>query len=289
MSEREELQRRRRIREAKRRRKRRNIKIIAAVVLLCIAAVLLCIAIKISGVLPDSTEPAASPEISAAEQTLIPSAEPSAEPTIAPTPEPTPTPPSTRGTSQAIPAEVQAVMSGKSMKPNNNIGYADLAYLTVPHYDFGYNIVEGHLVVNKAVAEDLLDIFEELLAARYPIERMELVDYYDADDYTSIDHNNTSAFNYRESTDGSGRLSRHALGRAIDINPQQNPYVNLSGTGAHPNAREFWSRDVSKWTREIDRAAFIGPGTEIYRIFTAHGWEWGGAWSSYRDYQHFQK
>lgn len=194
-----------------------------------------------------------------------------------------------RGTSQEVPEEIRAQMNGKSMHENNNISYSDLRYLTIPHYDFNDNIVYGHLVVNKAVAEDVLDIFAELIDVKYPIERMELIDKYDADDYTSIDHNNTSAFNYRVSTDGSGRLSKHALGRAIDINPQINPYVSSNGTGSHSNASEYWSRNRENWTSEIAKRAYIGPGTDIYNIFIEHGWEWGGSWSSYRDYQHFQK
>ena len=143
--------------------------------------------------------------------------------------------------------------------------------------------------MSKALAEEVLDIFAELFDCKYPIERMELIDQYNADDFTSIEYNNTSAFNYRVVSTGTGKLSQHAYGRAIDINPQINPYVYSNGKGAHENAREYWSRDVSKWSREIDRAAFIGNNTDIYRIFKAHGWTWGGDWSSGKDYQHFEK
>ncbi len=210
-------------------------------------------------------------------------------PTMAPTPEPT-LALSRRGTAQPIPEDVRAQMNGKSMPAGASISYDQLSYLTIPHYDFNYNVTTGHLVVNKALAEEVLDIFAELFDVKYPIERMELIDKYGADDWTSIDHNNTSAFCYRNSTAGSGKLSNHALGHAIDINPQINPYVSGNGTGQHQNAAEYWSRDTSKWTTEIAKAAYIGPGTEIYRIFvTEHGWTWGGSWASYRDYQHFEK
>ena len=112
---------------------------------------------------------------------------------------------------------------------------------------------------------------------------MQLVDYYDADDFLSIEHNNTSAFNYRESTDGSGRLSKHAFGCAIDINPQINPYVNSNGIGSHQNASEYWSRDTSSWSSETAKAAYIGRYTDIYDIFVnKYGWEWGGSWSPCR-------
>lgn len=220
-----------------------------------------------------------------------PSVEPISEQTAEPTPEPTPTPEpiSNRGTAEPIPESIRATMQGKSMKSNATIRYEDLSYLTIPHYDFNYNVTTGHLVVSASLAEEVLNIFAELFDAKYPIERMELIDKYDADDFTSIEYNNTSAFNYRPVSTGTGKLSNHALGRAIDINPQQNPYVYSNGKGAHENAREFWARYVSKWSREIDRAAFVGHNTEIYRIFKKYGWTWGGDWSSGKDYQHFEK
>ena len=215
------------------------------------------------------------------------------EPTPSPTPvkteEPTPTPPPRRGTAEAIPDSVRASMQGKSMKSNASVTFDDLSYLTIPHYDFNYNVTTGHLVVAKSVAEEVLDIFAELYDAKYPIERMELIDKYNADDYTSIEYNNTSAFNYRVVSTGTGKLSNHAFGRAIDINPQQNPYVYSNGTGAHENAREFWKRDTSVWTRQVDRDACIAHNTDIYKIFKKYGWTWGGDWSPSKDYQHFEK
>ena len=207
----------------------------------------------------------------------------------APTEAPTDAPVNRRGTAQAIPDDIRAQMAGKSMPSGASVTYDQLSYLTIPIYDFNYNVTEGHLVVSSTLAEEVLDVFAELFDAKYPIEEMSLIDKYGADDFTSIEHNNTSSFCYRLSTGGSGNLSKHAYGRAIDINPQINPYVNGNGTGSHENAREYWSRDVSKWTTDIAKAAYIGPGTTIYQIFTSRGWTWGGNWSSYRDYQHFEK
>lgn len=210
--------------------------------------------------------------------------------TVAPTSAPPEDTVSRRGTWEPIPEDVRELMLGSSMPQNASVSFEELAYLTIPHYDFDYNIAEGHLVVNAKLANEVLNIFAELYDIKYPIERMRLVDYYGADDYVSIDYNNTSAFNYRESTDGSGRLSQHALGCAIDINPQINPYVNSSGVGSHDNASEYWSRDISSWNSDVAKAAYIGPDAEIYNIFVnEYGWEWGGSWPSYRDYQHFQK
>ncbi len=197
--------------------------------------------------------------------------------------------PENRGKEEPIPDEVFNVMKEFSYKENSNISREELSYLTIPYNNFSGERAVGHMVVNIELAQEVLDIFAELYDLGYPIERMELIDKYGGSDFGSIECNNTSAFNYRESTTGSGKLSKHALGRAIDINPRINPYVNSSGEGSHENAREFWDRNVQNWSMPIYKRAYIGPETEIYRIFYERGWKWGGNWENYRDYQHFEK
>jgi len=96
---------------------------------------------------------------------------------------------------------------GKSYKENSTITYDDLHYVRVLHYDFTGQIRIGELIVNKDISEDLVDIFYELYEAKYPIEKMVLVDDYNGDDNTSMANNNTSAFNYRE-INGSNNLSK---------------------------------------------------------------------------------
>lgn len=198
--------------------------------------------------------------------------------------------PSGRGTKMDIPPDIRQSMSGVSLPEGAQITFDDLAYLVIPHYNFTGGVENGFMVVNKALADEVLDIFAELYKLKYPIERMELIDYYDGSDFESIEANNTSAFNYRVSTSNSGKLSQHAYGCAIDINPQINPYVGSGGTGSHQNAKEYWNRNTDVWTSETAKAAYIGENTAIYDIFVnEHGWTWGGSWSSYRDYQHFEK
>lgn len=284
-----EVRRLRREREKHQKSKRiRTVILLLVVILLLLVAIVFAISNRMGATNKTETESnyMFTPMPDMPEETTEVSQLPTTEYATTPHPEPT----HLRGTAMDIPENIRVTMDGYSMPKNASITYSDLSYLTIPHYDYNYNIVEGHLVVNKELAEEVLDIFADLFDIKYPIERMELIDQYGADDYISIDNNNTSAFNYRESTDGSGRLSKHALGRAIDINPQINPYVNSNGTGAHSNAKEYWSRDRSAWTSDIAKASYIGPDTEIYKIFVnKYGWEWGGSWSTYRDYQHFQK
>lgn len=229
-----------------------------------------------------------------------------ATPSPAPTPEPTavPTePPARRGSSQPIPQEVRASMMGISYPADGNarVSLDSLSYLTIPYHDFNGQVKNGNMIVAADLAEDVLDIFAELYDIGYPIENMELIDKYysmqteelDSLDRSSMGRNNTSAFCYRV-VSCSSNLSNHAYGRAIDLNPRTNPWVSADGSVSPRNAKIYADRNTTTanmegW-RDADKAAFIGRNTEVYRIFTAHGWEWGGEiWSAYNDYQHFQK
>ncbi len=69
---------------------------------------------------------------------------------------------------------------------------------------------------------------------------MKLIDDYGADDETSMDANNTSAFNFCN-VSGSSRLSKHAYGLTIDINPKINPYVKGS-TVLPKNSKSYTQR-----------------------------------------------
>ena len=180
-------------------------------------------------------------------------------------------------------------INGKSYRANNQVPLSSLRYLKLLHYNFEGQIQIGELVVSLDVQEDLFQIFKELFEAKYQIQSMYLVDNYwtgdpDTTDSASIEVNNTSAFCYREIT-GGGKLSNHAYGKAIDINPQQNPYVSYS-TGApkwsHQNANDYIARDTGL-------AHVITHEDLAYQLFTKYGFRWGGDWSNPKDYQHFDK
>lgn len=183
--------------------------------------------------------------------------------------------------------ELIEYITGKSypLEPTEAISYGDLVYLHVLHYDFNSELTEGELICNAEIAADLAEIFYELYLNEYHIEKMVLIDAYDGDDALSMEDNNTSCFNYRK-IEGSSNLSKHAYGLAIDINPLYNPYITYHKNG---------SSKVSPANGEayVDRqAAFpykIDETDLCYRLFTEHGFTWGGNWNSSKDYQHFQK
>lgn len=167
------------------------------------------------------------------------------------------------------------------------VPYEDLQYVGLLYRDFNGEEQTGELICNKAVAQDMVEIFYELYRNDYQIERVRLIDEYDGDDTASMADNNTSCFNYRV-VDGTTNLSKHAYGLAIDINPFYNPYVvfNKGGTGntyISPAGSEIYADRSQAFPYKIDENDLC------YRLFTEHGFTWGGNWNSSKDYQHFQK
>jgi hypothetical protein len=181
---------------------------------------------------------------------------------------------------EAIPDDVRGRITGVSWKEGCPVPIGDLRLVTVTYAGFDGDSRTGELIMHKNAADEIVGIFKELYDARFPIERIELVDSYGADDSLSMAANNTSAFCYR-TVSGSQSLSKHAYGYAIDINPVQNPYVY--GSYVSPEAgREYTDRsDV--------RPGMIVEGDAAHRAFASRGWTWGGDWRNTIDYQHFQK
>ncbi|MCD7820811.1 MAG: M15 family metallopeptidase [Clostridiales bacterium] len=175
---------------------------------------------------------------------------------------------------------VFARMEGVSFGADCTTAREDLRYVRVLHTGFDGETHIGELVVNRAIAEDIVEIFQSLYEASYPIEKMLLVDEYGGDDELSMEDNNTSCFNFR-AVSGTEHLSQHAYGLAIDVNPLYNPYITSSGYEPY-NAGDYIDRTLD-FDYKIDESDLC------YQLFTQRGFTWGGSWSSVKDYQHFQK
>jgi D-alanyl-D-alanine carboxypeptidase-like protein len=159
------------------------------------------------------------------------------------------------------------------------VGPVELRLLLLDYWGFDGRVHRGELIVHRDHARRILGVFGKLFAARYPIQRLRLVDAYRADDDRSMAANNTSGFNCRR-VSGSSSWSEHAFGRAVDLNPLRNPYVTRGGRVSPPAGRPYADR--------ARRAAgMIHGGDTVVRAFAAAGWRWGGDWSGSRDYQHF--
>ena len=175
--------------------------------------------------------------------------------------------------------DATAARMSASWRPGCPVPLADLRLLTLNHWGFDGRPHQGELVIAAQYAEQIASVFRRFFDARFPIESMRLVDEFGGDDNRSMAANNTSAFNCRAAT-GSTRWSEHAYGRAVDINPIQNPYVTRSGAVLPPEG-------VDHTTREPTTSGLITADGPVVAAFEDIHWEWGGKWSSDKDYQHF--
>ena len=180
-----------------------------------------------------------------------------------------------------VPPEVEARMRGRSYPEGALIPLSELRYLRLSHYDFDGVPRTGEMVCNAAIAEDLCEIFQALYEAAYPIASIRLADDFDGSDEASMAADNTSCFNYRMRP-GQNRLSNHARGLAVDVNPRENPYVGRTGR-VLPAGSEAFADRTADFPHKIDREDLC------CRLFRAHGFSWGGAWTHSKDYQHFEK
>jgi hypothetical protein len=169
------------------------------------------------------------------------------------------------------------LMTGSSWHEGCPVSLEKLRLVRVTHLGFDGEAHRGKLVVHRRWADEILDVFRRLYARGFPIRRIRLVDRYDADDQASMRHDNTSAFNCRYVA-GTTTWSQHAYGRAIDINPVENPYVDGSRVSPRRGRRFLDRSDV--------RPGMIVGGGVVRRAFGRIGWGWGGDWSTAKDYQH---
>jgi hypothetical protein len=188
--------------------------------------------------------------------------------------------PAFHGRAEPIGSATRRRMSGVSWHPGCPVGFAGLRLLTVSHWGFDGAAHRGRLVVHREYAQEMMRVMRELFRLRYPIRQMRLVDAYGADDHRSMDADNTSAFNCRFVAGSPGVWSEHAYGRAIDVNPIENPYVTDSGYVSPPAGAPF--ADRSRKAKGL-----IRRGGPVVEAFAAIGWEWGGDWPWPKDYQHF--
>ena len=178
--------------------------------------------------------------------------------------------------------------AGNTYKEDCIVPREDLRYLLVLHKDKEGNIHQGEMVVHKLIAEDVLEIFEKLYDADYPIERMVLPDNYMADDETMMRDNNSSCFNFRFISH-TNRISKHGLGMAVDINTLYNPYhkivENEDGTTKEVIEPATGKAYLDR-TQDFDYK--INKDDLCYKLFIEKGFEWGGDWTDRKDYQHFE-
>jgi hypothetical protein len=182
------------------------------------------------------------------------------------------------GSVSRIDPETRDLMSGSSWRPGCPVPLRNLRVVRVTYVGFDGEAQRGRLVVHRGWADEILEVFRRLYERGFRVRRVRLVDRYGADDRESMRHDNTSGFNCRYVA-GTSTWSQHAYGRAIDLNPVENPYVDGDRVSPRRGRRYLDRSDV--------RPGMVVDRDPVWRAFHRIGWEWGGNWSSVKDYQHF--
>jgi hypothetical protein len=196
-------------------------------------------------------------------------------------PIPAPTPPRPEGTEfrATVTAVPQGVLARSTWTADCPVAVDDLRYVVVPFFGFDGEVHAGELIVHADVADDVVAVFAELHAARFPLEEVRVIAREELGAPATGDGNVTSAFVCRPTVGGS-RWSEHAFGRAIDINPFHNPYVR--GDLVIPELAGAYV------DRSEVRPGMILPGDVVTEAFSRIGWGWGGDWTgSTTDPMHF--
>ncbi len=175
--------------------------------------------------------------------------------------------------------ELRQRMTGVSWHRGCPVGLNRLRLLAVTYWGFDGKVHVGRLVVNRDAVRAMRGAMRSLFRQRFKIRRMRLVDAYGADDHRSMEADNTSAFNCRF-VSGTSRWSQHAYGRAIDVNPVENPYAGSDGYVSPPQGAPFRDR------RQHHKGLIHSHGA-VVAAFARVGWGWGGNWPWPKDYQHF--
>ena len=165
-----------------------------------------------------------------------------------------------------------------SYRPGCPLGPTQLRAIRMRHWGFDGRAQTGVLVVHASVVPQIVSVFRRLYEARFPIRRMVGVEVYKGSDDASMAADNTSGFNCRR-VGVSGSWSEHAYGKAIDVNPVENPYAH-GGRVEPPAGKAYLNRSRSRPGMAIRSGALV-------RAFDEAGWFWGGRWQSSKDYQHF--
>jgi D-alanyl-D-alanine carboxypeptidase len=184
-------------------------------------------------------------------------------------------------TVRVIPSAMRARMTPTSWRAGCPVSLDDLRVVTLSYIGFDGAAHRGTLIVNRDATTAIVSVFRRLYGERFPIRRMQPVDAYNGSDFGSIEHDNTSSFNCRPAT-GSTNWSQHAYGRAIDVNPIENPYISNGQTSHHAS--------IPYLDRSRIRPGMAYAGGALVQAFAAVGWGWGGNWTgSVHDTQHFSE
>jgi len=167
-------------------------------------------------------------------------------------------------------------MLGRSWHEGCPVPLDDLASIHLNYVGFDGAVHDGVIVIHRKLAKEAIEIFDELFAAHFPIERMQPYEDFPIGEYGA--NNDTVGFHCRPAQDDPKIFSSHADGISVDLNPMTNPYHDPRG----------WWPLGSNGDRNRSTPGLLAAESEAVKIFMRHGWIWDGLLDP-PDYMHFGK
>ncbi|CAG7581564.1 MAG: putative hydrolase [uncultured marine phage] len=132
----------------------------------------------------------------------------------------------------------------------------EIINVNVKYVDFFGNTKWGSIEVNREIKPQVRAVFDELYDLKFPIYHVGKAE--GRTDEQIILENHSTGYNFRTVL-GQKRLSKHAFGLAVDINPKNNPVKPSKMAHVY---------DDSIQDGKIDQ--------KIVDLFKKHGFKWGG-------------
>jgi peptidoglycan L-alanyl-D-glutamate endopeptidase CwlK len=152
-----------------------------------------------------------------------------------------------------------------------------LSMVDVCYHSFDGMRHQGQIILDCSLEDDIYEIFSLIEKLKFPIGKVIPIVAYSWQDHDSMAANNSSGFNFRV-IEGTTKLSLHSFGRALDINPVQNPVIYTHGFIA-PEGAVYDQHKLGAFT----------VANPIVQEFLKRGWHWGGNFEQPKDYHHFEK
>lgn len=151
-----------------------------------------------------------------------------------------------------------------------------LGIVDVTYYSFDGKLHQGQVVMDKDLLADVKGAFDLMTQTKFPVFSVipSMDRSFMTDEQKAKTVNNSIGFSYRKVA-GTDRLSNHSFGRAIDINPEINPYIK----GEYSYGLDYDPAKPGTLTKD----------SVIVQYFKNRGWIWGGDWTDRKDYMHFEK
>lgn len=156
-----------------------------------------------------------------------------------------------------------------------------LVLLEVMHHDFEGKVKQGRIIVHELVAHQVRSFFREAYLLRFTIYSVLPVNFFNWCDEFTCSANNSSGHNMRYLDDG--RMSKHGIGCAFDINPRINACYVLQ-----EKSLLFQRIIPANGTYTPPASGTLYVGHPLVELMLGYGWAWGGNWTFPKDYQHFQ-